>query len=121
MILNGAISDLQSSTTALQTYISKINTLEKDFQRLENKVVDKERLEGVRGEFKKVVAGVRGEELELKERLVGLGMIFEGVCLHFREGCCYVDTKCKNTTAATVIEKHGWPSTERSRSNRWLS
>jgi hypothetical protein len=108
MILNGAISDLQSSTTALQTYISKINTLEKDFQRLENKVVDKESLEGVRGEFKKVVAGVRGEELELKERLVGLGMIFEGACLHFREGCCYVDKKCKNTTAAAVIEKQAW-------------
>ena len=36
-------------------------------------MVDKQHLEGVRGEFKKVVAGVRGEGLELKERLVGLG------------------------------------------------
>jgi hypothetical protein len=73
-LLNGAISDLQTSTTALQSYISKINSLEKDFQKLEDKVVNKEMLEGVRDEFKKVVAGVRGEELELKERLVGLGI-----------------------------------------------
>lgn len=56
-------------------YISKIDTLEKDFKKLEDKVVDKEGLERVREEFKKVVAGVRGEGLELKERLVGLGMI----------------------------------------------
>jgi hypothetical protein len=48
--------------------------LEKDFKKLEDRVVDKEGLEGVRGEFKKVVAGVRGEGLELKERLVGLGI-----------------------------------------------
>jgi hypothetical protein len=74
-VLNGAISDLQSSTTALQTYISKIDTLEKDLQRLENRLVDREGLEGVRGEFKKDVAGVRGEGLELKERLIGLGII----------------------------------------------
>jgi hypothetical protein len=72
--LNGAISDLQSSTTALQTYISKIDALEKDFKKLEDRVADKEGLETVRGEFKKVVSGVRGEGLELKERLVGLGM-----------------------------------------------
>ena len=74
-LLNGAISDLQASTTALQSYISKINSLEKDFQKLEQSVVDKEGLEGVRGEFKKVVSGVRGEGLELKERLVGLGTL----------------------------------------------
>ena len=73
-LLNGAILDLQSSTTALQTYISKIDSLEKDFKRLEDRVADKEGLEGVRGEFKKVVSGVRGEGLELKERLVGLGI-----------------------------------------------
>jgi hypothetical protein len=76
-LLNGAISDLQTSTTALQSYISKINSLEKDFKKLEDKVVDKEGLEGVRGEFKKVVAGVRSEGLELKERLVGLGIIHD--------------------------------------------
>ena len=81
MLLNGAISDLQSSTTALQTYISKIDTLEKDFKKLEDKVVDKEGLEGVRSEFKKVITGLRGEELELKERLVGLGMAFGDLCL----------------------------------------
>jgi hypothetical protein len=74
-LLNAAIADLQSSTTALQSYISKIDSLEKDFQKLEDKVVDKETLEGVRDEFKKVVAGVRGEGLELKERLVGLGIV----------------------------------------------
>jgi hypothetical protein len=38
-------------------------------------VVDRETLEGVRDEFKKVVAGVRGEGLELKERLVGAGIV----------------------------------------------
>ena len=38
-------------------------------------MVDKEMLEGVRDEFKKVVAGVRGEGLELKERLNGLGIV----------------------------------------------
>jgi hypothetical protein len=74
-LLNGAISDLQASTMALQSYISKINSLEKDFQKLEQSVVDKEGLEGVREEFKKVVSGVRGEGLELKERLVGLGTL----------------------------------------------
>ena len=119
-MLNGAISDLQSSTTALQTYISKIDTLEKDFKKLEDKVVDKEGLEGVRGEFKKVVAGVRGESLELKERLVGLGVIFESVCLHFREGCCYVDTNCKDTITATVIEKEVCHSIERSNSDKFV-
>ena len=62
------------STNALQSYISKIETLEKDFKKLEDKVVVKEDLEGVRGEFKKVISEVRGEGLELKERLVGLGM-----------------------------------------------
>jgi hypothetical protein len=76
-LLNAAILDLQSSTTALQTYISKIDSLEKDFKRLEDRVVDKEGLEGVRGEFKKVVSGVRGEGLELKERLVGLGICLQ--------------------------------------------
>ena len=40
-------------------------------------MVDKEGLEGVRAEFKKVVAGIRGEGLELKERIVGLGRFFE--------------------------------------------
>ena len=73
-LLNGAISDLQSSTTALQNYISKIDSLEKDFKKLEDRVATKENLEGVRGEFKKVISGVRDEALELKERLVGLGM-----------------------------------------------
>jgi hypothetical protein len=55
-------------------YIAKIETLEKDFQKLEGKVVIKDGLEGVRGEFKKAVAAVRGEGLELKERLIGLGI-----------------------------------------------
>jgi hypothetical protein len=104
-ILNGAISDLQASTMALQTYISKIDSLEKDFKKLESKVVDKEDLEGVRGEFKKVVAGVRGEGLELKERLVGLGMFLKMICfLRFRERCCHVDTNGKDAAAATVVE-----------------
>ena len=80
-VLNGAISDLQASTTALQSYISKVDALEKDFKKLEDRIVDKENLEGVRGEFKKVVSGVRSEVLELKERLVGLGMpAFHGRC-----------------------------------------
>lgn len=73
-LLNGAISDLQSSTTALQTYISKIDMLEMDLKKLEDRVVDKTGLEGVRGEFKKAVAGVREEGLELKERIVGIGI-----------------------------------------------
>ena len=78
-LLNGAILDLQSSTTALQIYISKIDSLEKDFKKLEEKMIDKEGLEGVRGEFKKAVTGVRGEGLELKERLAGLGMFLATV------------------------------------------
>jgi hypothetical protein len=58
----------------LQSYISKIDTLEKDFKKLEDRVVDQEGLQGVRGEFKKVVQGVRDEGLELKERIVGIGI-----------------------------------------------
>ena len=81
-LLNGAISDLQSSTAALQSYISKIDALEKDFKKLEDKVVDKEGIGELRGEFKKVVGGVRGEGLELKERLAGLGM-FDPGCTDF--------------------------------------
>ena len=90
---------------ALQTYISKIDSLEKGFKKLETKIVDKEGLEGVRGEFKKVVAGVRGEGLELKERLVGLGMFLTMMrFLRFRKRCCHVDTNGENAAAATVVE-----------------
>jgi len=70
--LTGTISDLQASTNALQSYISKIDDLEKEFKKLEDQVVDKEGLEDIRGEFKRTVLGVRGEGLELKERIVGL-------------------------------------------------
>jgi hypothetical protein len=73
-VLNGAITDLQASTNALQSYISKVDSLEKDFQKLENRIANKDDLEGVRREFKKVASGIREEGLELKERLVGLGM-----------------------------------------------
>jgi len=73
--LTGTISELHASTNALQSYISKIDALEKDFKKLEDQVIDKEGLEVVRGEFKKVVQGVRGEGLELKERVVGLGTL----------------------------------------------
>jgi hypothetical protein len=73
-LLNGAISDLQTSTAALQSYISKIDSLEQDFKKLEGKVVDKEGIGEIRGEFKKVIGGVRGEGLELKERIAGLGI-----------------------------------------------
>ena len=80
-LLNGAISDLQTSTAALQSYISKIDALEKDFKKLEDKVVDKEGIGELRGEFKKVVGGVRGEGLELKERLAGLGIPLRSLSL----------------------------------------
>lgn len=74
-LLNGAISDLQTSTAALQSYISKIDSLEQDFKKLEGKVVDKEGIGEIRGEFKKAIGGVRGEGLELKERIAGLGIL----------------------------------------------
>lgn len=74
-LLNGAISDLQTSTAALQSYISKIDSLEQDFKKLEGKVIDKEGIGEIRGEFKKVIGGVRGEGLELKERIAGLGIL----------------------------------------------
>jgi len=90
---------------ALQTYISKIDSLERDFKKLESKVVDKEGLEGVRGEFKKVVAGVRGEGLELKERLIGLGMFLKMMCfLCFRKRCYHVDTHSEDAAPATAVE-----------------
>lgn len=73
--MNGAISDLQTSTAALQSYISKIDSLEQDFKKLEGKVVDKEGIGEIRGEFKKAIGGVRGEGLELKERIAGLGIL----------------------------------------------
>ena len=95
---------------ALQTYISKIDSLERDLKKLESKVVDKEGLEGVRGEFKKVVAGVRGEGLELKERLVGLGMFIKMMYfLHFRERCYHVDTDGEDAAAATIVESQYKP------------
>jgi hypothetical protein len=101
-LLTGTIADLQASTNALQTYISKIDTLEKDIRKLEDRVVDKEGMEDVRGEFKKVVQGVRGEGLELKERLVGLGKTYS--TLMVRKGCCYADEKCEDAAAAAVID-----------------
>lgn len=42
---------------------------------MEDQAVDKEGLEDIRGEFKRTVQGVRGEGLELKERIVGLGTL----------------------------------------------
>jgi hypothetical protein len=95
----------------LQSYISKIDILEKDFKKLEEKVVDKDGIGEIRGEFKKVVGGVRGEGLELKERLAGLGMFFSlflfyvlgmGIDLG-REGCCYVDEECEDAVAASGV------------------
>jgi len=93
-VLNGAITDLQASTNALQSYISKVDALEKDFLKLENRVSSKEDLEGVRAEFKRVALGIREEGLELKERLVGLGTHSIGNYTDFRIGCCSVDEEC---------------------------
>jgi hypothetical protein len=86
--------------------------LEKDFKKLEEKVVDKDGIGEIRGEFKKVVGGVRGEGLELKERLAGLGMFFSlfpvfmfwgWVLIFCREGCCYVDEECEDAVAASGV------------------
>jgi hypothetical protein len=56
-LLNATIADLQASME-LQTYLSKIVSLEKDFKKLEDNAVDKYTSEEVRDEFKKVVAGI---------------------------------------------------------------
>ena len=103
-LLNGAISDLQASTTALQSYISRINSLEKDFKKLEEKIVDKDGLEGVRDEFKKVVTGVRGEGLELKERLVGLGIISSSLLMQHAYNDLESDVAMLTRNARTQIQ-----------------
>jgi len=103
-LLNGAISDLQASTTALQSYISRINSLEKDFKKLEEKIVDKDGLEGVRDEFKKVVGGLRGEGLELKERLVGLGIISSSLLMQLSYNDPESDVAMLTRNARTQIQ-----------------
>jgi hypothetical protein len=74
MLLNSAISDLQSSTNALESYISKVDSLERDFTKWVEKVATKDDLQDVRLDFKSELRGIRDEAWELKERLVGLGM-----------------------------------------------
>jgi hypothetical protein len=71
---------------------------------LEERVVDKEGLKEQREEFKKVVQGVRGEGLELKEMIVGLGMLCMWRGLIFREGCCSVDKECEDAVAASRVD-----------------
>jgi len=83
--------------------------LEKDFKKLEDKVVDKDGLEGVRHEFKKVVAGVRGEGLELKERLVGLGIIPSSLLIQLSSNNLESDVAMLTRNARTQVhpQAHG--------------
>ncbi|BFZ64989.1 hypothetical protein YB2330_006152 [Saitoella coloradoensis] len=70
--LLATVEDLQRSTLSLTSHIQRIQTLETQLKKLEQKVVTKDEVEEVRRDVRGMVEGVRSEVLEGREALSGL-------------------------------------------------